>query len=431
MSRSGVWIRGLLACGLALAANVSAAADSLVVPSGHSVVYPLAERPRRVAVADPAVAEVRLLDDATLYILGRKIGSTNLILWSPSGTTPITLDVRVTRDVRALEAELRRLFPQESRVTVAANGDAVVLAGALVDPANAMGIVELAKQFAGADKLSNLLTGSAAPQVLLEVKVAEVSKTLIDRLGAKLSVSAGSSRTITLLGNFLSGSSASLVGVDGADSITLDAETRNGLIKILAEPTIVALSGEQGEFLAGGKIFIPVAQGAVGGVSGGAISLEEREFGVGVKFLPTVLRDDRINLKVSAEVSEISTTGTSISAGNQASAVLPTITSRKTATTIQLMDGQSFAVGGLTKDNVKGTTAALPGLGALPILGALFRSTDFQNDRSELVFVVTARILRAPPPVGPLPTESFRNSTRAERFISGELEGQRSEPPRR
>jgi pilus assembly protein CpaC len=127
-------------------------------------------------------------------------------------------------------------------------------------------------------------------------------------------------------------------------------------------------------------------------------------------------------------VSDISTTGTSISAGGQSTAVLPTITSRKTATTIQLADGQSFAVGGLTKDNVKGTAAALPGLGSLPILGALFRSTDFQNDRSELVFVVTARILREPAPNIQLPTDGFKESTRTERFLGGDLESKRPAP---
>jgi len=232
--------------------------------------------------------------------------------------------------------------------------------------------------------------------VLLEVKVAEVSKTLIDRLGAKLKLSSGSNRTLTLLGDFLTGSAASITAVDGNDLLSLDAERRRGLIKILAEPTIMALSGEQGEFLAGGKLFIPVAQSLAGGASTGAVSLEEREFGVGVKFLPTVLKGNVIRLKVTAEVSEISASGTSVSGGNQGSAVLPTITSRKTSTTIQLSDGQSFAVGGLTKDNLKGSVGAIPGLGSLPILGALFRSTDFQNDRSELVFMVTARIAREP-----------------------------------
>ena len=410
--------------------SVHAANDgkTITLAAGHSTVYALVEPVKRVAIGDPAVAELRVIDNSALYVLGRKIGTTNLMIWPRSGATPYSVDLRVTRDVSALQADLNRLFPQETQLRVAANGESIVLGGRLTDPTNATAVLDFAKQFAGTDKVSNLMTGASVPQVLLEVKVAEVSKTLIDRLGAKLNLTSGTSRTITLLGNFLSGSAASLTGVDGTDSVTLDAETRNGLIKILAEPTILALSGEQGEFLAGGKIFIPVAQGSTGGVNGGAITLEEREFGVGVKFLPTVLRDERINLKVSAEVSDISTTGTSISAGGQSTAVLPTITSRKTATTIQLADGQSFAVGGLTKDNVKGTAAALPGLGSLPILGALVRSTDFQNDRSELVFVVTARILREPAPKIPLPTDGFKESTRTERFLGGDLESKRPAP---
>ncbi|MFZ9905957.1 MAG: type II and III secretion system protein family protein [Steroidobacteraceae bacterium] len=417
-----------LVVGIALIYGASsplqAESPPIVITTGHSTVYALVEPVKRVAIGDPSVAEIRVLDNSALYILGRKIGTTNLMIWPRSGATPLSVDLRVTRDVSALQADIARLFPQETQLRVTANGESIVLGGALVDPTNAIAIVDLAKQFAGADKVSNLMTGASAPQVLLEVKVAEVSKTLIDRLGAKLNLTSGTSRTITLLGSFLSGAAGTVTGVDGTDSATIDAETRNGLIKILAEPTIVALSGEQGEFLAGGKIFIPVAQGSTGGVNGGAITLEEREFGVGVKFLPTVMRDERINLKVSAEVSEISNSGTSISAGGQNTAVLPTITSRKTATTIQLADGQSFAVGGLTKDNVKGTAAALPGLSSLPILGALFRSTDFQNDRSELVFVVTARILRDPAQKIRLPTDGFKESTRTERFLGGDLESQ-------
>ena len=257
--------------------SVHAANDgkTITLAAGHSTVYALVEPVKRVAIGDPAVAELRVIDNSALYVLGRKIGTTNLMIWPRSGATPYSVDLRVTRDVSALQADLTRLFPQETQLRVAANGESLVLGGRITDATNAAAIIDLAKQFAGADKVSNLMTGASVPQVLLEVKVAEVSKTLIDRLGAKLNLTSGTSRTITLLGNFLSGSAASLTGVDGTDSVTLDAETRNGLIKILAEPTILALSGEQGEFLAGGKIFIPVAQGSTGGVNGGAITLEE------------------------------------------------------------------------------------------------------------------------------------------------------------
>jgi pilus assembly protein CpaC len=377
-------------------AAATGSTTEIVLATGRSMLHTPAGPFRRVAIADPEIAEIRVMEDTAVYILGKKIGTTNLLIWPREPGEPATVVLRITRDVSALQSDIARLFPQETQVVVSANAESVVLSGSLADPGNGAGIVDLARQFAGADKVSNLLAGGNAPQVLLEVKVAEVSKTLIDRLGARLKLSSGSNRTLTLLGDFLTGSATSITAVDGNDLLSLDAERRRGLIKILAEPTIMALSGEQGEFLAGGKLFIPVAQSLAGGASAGAVTLEEREFGVGVKFLPTVIKGNVIRLKVTAEVSEISTTGTSISGGNQNSAVLPTIISRKTSTTIQLSDGQSFAVGGLTKDNVKGAVGAIPGLGSLPILGALFRSTDFQNDRSELVFMVTARIAREP-----------------------------------
>jgi pilus assembly protein CpaC len=265
------------------------------------------------------------------------------------------------------------------------------------------------------------LANGAAPQVQLDVKVAEISKTLIDRIGARVNLVSDGNRSIALLSNLLSGSNTNISTASGNDSFSLDLEERKGLIKILAEPSILALSGEQGEFLAGGKIFIPVAQSSSSGTTPGFFSLEEREFGVGVKFIPNVLPDGRINLKLTAEVSEVLSSGTLIGNNGVTSSVLPTITSRKTATTIQLNDGQSFAVGGLTKDNVKGTSAALPGLGDLPLLGALFRSTDFQNDRSELVFLVTARLVKNPLPVT-LPTDTLDLTSRGERILSGEFD---------
>jgi pilus assembly protein CpaC len=393
LSRLLIPLVALLLVPLAAAAGGT---TDIVLAAGRSVLHTPAAPFRRVAIADPDVAEIRVMENSAIYILGRKIGTTNLLVWPRGDGEPSMVVLRITRDVSALQSDLARLFAQETQVVVSANGDSVVLSGTLADPGNGAAILDLARQFAGADKVSNLLAGGNAPQVLLEVKVAEVSKTLIDRLGAKLKLSSGSNRTLTLLGDFLSGSAASVTAIDGTDLLSLDAERRRGLIKILAEPTIMALSGEQGEFLAGGKLFIPVAQSLTGGASSGAVTLEEREFGVGVKFLPTVIKGNVIRLKVTAEVSEISTTGTTVSSGNQTNAVLPTIISRKTSTTIQLADGQSFAVGGLTKDNLKGSVGAIPGLGSLPILGALFRSTDFQNDRSELVFMVTARIARDP-----------------------------------
>ena len=406
---------------LAVVSHAEIAPKTVSLSPGHAVVLPTEKLVKRIATGDPEVAETLPIDDRSIYVIAKKTGSTTLILWPRDDTPPQVFRVQVDRDIGALRDQIRLLASEETNITIAASGEQVILGGSLKNPLNLQPVLTLARNYVGADKLVVALADNSIPQVRLDVKVAEVSKTLIDRIGARVNLVSDGSRSIALLSEFLSGSGASLTSTSGNDSFSLDLEERKGLIKILAEPSILALSGEQGEFLAGGKLFIPVAQSSTNGTTPGFFSLEEREFGVGVKFVPTVLPDGRINLKLSAEVSEVLSSGTTISSSGATSSVLPTITSRKTATTIQLTDGQSFAVGGLSKDNVKGTAAALPGLSELPLLGALFRSTDFQNDRSELIFVVTARLVKNP--VEPtLPTDKLDLSSRGERILSGEFE---------
>lgn len=410
----------LLAClgsitPIAGAETKSSAVIEIVV--GRSLLHPLRAPARRIALANPDIAEILSIEGRSLYLLGKKTGRTNLLLWTRDGAEPEYVELRISRDTAALRDLLDIALPTERRLKLSANGDTVVLAGELDDAANFAKANELAGQFAGEGRLLNLLSPPAVPQVMLEVKVAEISKTLIDRLGARLELTSSGSRPITFLSDLLSGGVVTLNAQNSREQLTLDVEERKGLIKILAEPSILALSGQQGEFLAGGRLFIPVSQfSASGGTSSGAITLEERDFGVGVKFLPTVLNDGRINLRLNAEVSEVSTIGTQLTTEGQRSVVLPTITSRRTSTTVQLEDGQSFAIGGLTRDNVQSSITALPGLGSIPLLGALFRSTDFQNDRSELVFVITARIVRETAPIV-LPTDGFKPMSRSERFL--------------
>ncbi|HXG46261.1 MAG TPA: type II and III secretion system protein family protein, partial [Methylomirabilota bacterium] len=212
-----------------------------------------------------------------------------------------------------------------------------------------------------------------------------------------------------------------LAAGSGSTLIGIDAEKKDGLVKILAEPTVMAISGQEGSFLAGGKIFIPVAQGDAGART---ITLEEKEFGVSIKFTPTVLEGGRINLVVRPEVSELNREGVGITApGISGLAILPAFTTRKAATTVQLHDGQSFAIGGLIKNNVTTNIKAFPFLGEIPVLGALFRSSDFQTDRSELVFVVTPRLVKPLPPDYQLPTDAYVQPTRSEFFLGGKMEG--------
>jgi pilus assembly protein CpaC len=187
----------------------------------------------------------------------------------------------------------------------------------------------------------------------------------------------------------------------------------------LAEPTIVALSGEQGTFLVGGKVFIPIPQSSGNGTS--AITLEEREFGVGLRFIPTVLDAGRINLKVEPEVSQLSKEPINFGVG-QSATLLPSFTSTKVSTTVQLRDGQSLVIGGLLRNSTVSTTKAFPFLGEIPILGALFRSNDFAKDMTELLVVVRPHLVSATDQMPQLPTDKIRDATRAEMLIEGALE---------
>jgi pilus assembly protein CpaC len=257
---------------------------------------------------------------------------------------------------------------------------------------------------------------------MLEVKIAEVSKTLLDKLEAGLLVGiGGGSWQTTLASNFITGTLRGMLGIGRPDGNRggIDAEKQEGMIRILAEPTVMAISGQEGSFLAGGKIFVPVAQ------DNNKVTLEEKEFGVGLRFTPTVLAGGRINLRVAPEVSEISREGIGISAaGLSGASVLPLITTRRASTTVELYDGQSFAIGGLIKNNHSATINGLPILGELPVLGALFRSTDFQQDRTELLFVVTPHLVRPLPANYQLPTDSVTTPGRARLFLGGRLEGE-------
>jgi pilus assembly protein CpaC len=272
----------------------------------------------------------------------------------------------------------------------------------------------------------NMLSVAAPQQVMLEVKVAEVSKQVIEKLGAELQLTGTNGDwTYGVLSSFLSGGSA--VGwvqkLFGDKYLAVDAEKKDSLIKILAQPTVMAISGQEGSFLAGGKVYLPVAQG--GTVGGGAtITLEEKEFGVGLKFTPTVLAGGRINLRVAPEVSEFSREGITVTSPNTVGRqILPLITTRRATTTVQLVDGQSLVIGGLIKSNAVGNIKAFPILGELPIIGALFRSSDFATERSEVLFVVTPRLVK--PIAGPvqLPTDAFIEPNRFEFFLGGRLEG--------
>ncbi|MGH8808254.1 MAG: type II and III secretion system protein family protein [Noviherbaspirillum sp.] len=384
------------------------------------------------------------------FVFGKRVGSTNLMFQTKEGRCAM-VEVSVGVDTAAVQEKLTQLLPAEKNIRIGAAADSLVLTGTVADAMVAERALMIATAYVrkgggaqaggegggmmpasqnggkGSERIVNMLSIAAPQQVMLEVKVAEISKTLLDKLGVNLAaINHVGDWTASLLSNFQSDANGILAFTKSTtgERVILDAEKKDGLVKILAEPTVMAISGQEGSFLAGGKIFIPVEQDI-----SGRITLEEKEFGVGLKFTPTVLEGGRINLKVAPEVSELSREGVGItSTGFAGRAILPLITTRRAATTVQLFDGQSFAIGGLIKNNVTQNIKALPILGEIPVLGALFRSSDFQTDKTELVFVVTPRLVKALPPDYALPTDRYVEPSRSEFFLGGKMEG--AAPPK-
>lgn len=392
----------------------------------------------RVSVASPEVADVSLVRNQEIYLVGKKTGSTNVFLWTKDGVMT-TMDVVVSIDVSGLQDKLIELVPAEKGVKVSSVGDSFVLTGSVADGVILRQIVLIAEQYGG-KKIVNLLTTRNVSQVLLEVKIVEIQKTLDDRMGANTAVgSAGSSwfggvssfanaaptTTIANTGASSLVSNFTLLGgigyTGGITNLTLQGEIDKGRAKVLAEPNIVAISGQEASFLAGGKIYIPIPQsnGPGGGVF---ITLQEEDYGVGLNFMPTVLDGGKINLRVSPEVSELLTTGTTFGTGTSAT-VVPTITTRRASTTVQLHDGESLAIGGLIQSNILETIKAFPLLGELPILGPLFRSSEFQHNRTELVFVVTPHLVQPTTQRVALPSDHFVPPTRTQFQLEGKMEG--------
>jgi len=373
--------------------------------------------------------EVLLLSPTDLFFRGKKAGVMNVILQDARGACSVR-DIVVAIDPATLQAKLAELMPEESTIRVKSAENAIILTGTVSDAPKLDEVLRLAGAYGDGKRVVNLLRVTAPQQVMLEVKIAEVSKTLLDKFNidfARLFTSADglTSRVITgifggnpaLLGQFSGnvaggavsgGVSATLGNTKGgaaaglatqgrnATLFGIDAQKKDGLVRILAEPNIMAISGQSASFLSGGKIFIPVAQSRDNG--GTTITLEEKEFGVGLKFSPTVLDGSRVNLKLVSEVSELSQTGSPFTTVGGVTSVLPSISTRRVDTSVQLNDGQSFAIAGLIRNNVTETLSRFPGLGEIPVLGALFRSTEFQRDQTELIFIVTPRLVK---PMGP------------------------------
>lgn len=477
---------------------------------GKSTILRLPAPAERISLGNPAIADVTLINPREIYLLGKDIGSTNMIVWSRNGVATV-MDITVNIDKDALQTRMRQIMPNEQNIEVDVAFDSVILKGEVSDAVKADQAVSIADAFVrkfnrslvtdvqmpGSDRgvnvslsggrdstsavraagarIVNMLRIRAPQQVMLEVKIAEINRTMAEKLGfdfARQLTGGGGAWTKVISGiigggaaNYnkninatqkigtadltLSGPLNSAItlpiqvpgGTPGFPTLTVpagapaevdlingmlqqtktdmstqdftkwlvDAQKTDGLVKILAEPNIVAISGQEGRFLAGGEIMIPVTG------RDGEVTLESKEFGVGLSFTPTVLEEGRINIKVLSGVTELINLSPA------------TFSGRKVATTVQLRDGQSLAIGGLLQDNFREQVKRFPFLGEIPIIGALFRSSEFQKNKTELLIVVTPRLIKPLAPDYVLPTDGFVEPSRSEFLFEGKMEGRKSQ----
>jgi pilus assembly protein CpaC len=376
------------------------------------------ERPAAsVFVADPETADVQAHSATLVYVFGRKAGTTTIFAVDEGENLLFSSTVQVNHPLARINDVIRGLGLAD-RVSVQSIDGGVILSGSVPDPATAEDLRELAVQFVGdTEVVFNRLSVDAATQVNLRVRVAEMSRDVTRLFGIRwdAALSFGDFALGLNTGTLLEGANRISGGFEnGTANIAgvIDALEREGLVSVLAEPNLTALSGETASFLAGGEFPVPV------GTENNEIQIEFKEFGVSLAFTPTVMSKNRISLRVRPEVSDLSENG-SIRIGTL---VIPALATRRAETTVELGSGQSFAIGGLISNSTRTNVEKLPGLGDLPILGALFRSTSFRRSESELVIIVTPYLVtpRSEPDLA-LPTDGFRPSSQLELILEGKL----------
>lgn len=387
---------------------------------------------RELAVGNSDIADVVPLSRNRFYILGKSVGSTNVVLTDARGNIIDVIDVLVGYDVQSLKRKIYDVAPHDA-VEVRTANNSIVLTGS-VDSADKAGrIAGLAERYAP-DRVTNMMSISGSQQVMLQVKFAEVQRSALKDIGSQFSVTDRDGPISELFGftglpgefgagtldgvnplAFATGGATLVSAGDFAITAVFDALEEKGLVRTLAEPNMIALSGDTAAFLAGGEFPIPVAQTSDSG--GVTITIEFKEFGVGLSFTPTVVDREKINLELRAEVSSIDPT-VSVVTDN---ITVPGLKVRRTNTTVELLDGQSFAIAGLIQDDLESAVRQIPGFGSIPILGALARSQDFQRRQTELVVIITARLVQ---PVSgdklAAPTDHFLPPREFDLFLFGD-----------
>jgi pilus assembly protein CpaC len=387
----------------------------------------------------PEIADAIPVTPYQIYLYGKAPGITNLTLWGMDDSLTI-LDLEISPDISRLKEVLYKILPEEKDIKVTATHDNITLSGTVSSVASLSRVLALAEPyFPGTEKTGkvvNLLEVAGVHQVMLEVRVAEMSRSLVRRLGFNFSYVSGSGNNIGLsLLNSLTklpsgGFPTNPLGVssninslfrfishDTSWTTFIDALKEEGLLKVLAEPTLITLSGKTANFLAGGEFPVPVPQPS--GV-GTTITIQYKPFGVALNFTPTVLSSKKISMQVAPEVSDLDFSNAITISGF----VVPALTTRRVSTAIELADGQSFAIAGLLRDNVREVISKFPVLGEIPVLGSLFRSSSFQRNETELIVIATPHLVK---PVDAarqtLPTDQYFEPDDFEFYLLGNLEG--------
>ncbi|MEL6521350.1 MAG: type II and III secretion system protein family protein [Pseudomonadota bacterium] len=412
-----------------------APSTNLKVPINRAVVVqsdtPFAE----LSIANPGIADISTLSETTIYVLGKAPGRTTLTLLSPDGTLITNVEVHVTSDVAELKERLREVLPREA-IEVRPANDGLVLSGIVSSAAALDRALDLAQRYAPG-RVSNLMHVGGSQQVMLKVRFAEMNRSISKSLTASLGINGinddgdfgvtGGNNTLISGDNLINlfdgdaetaitrqpnQNGALSIGFGGSNvelAVLLEALETKGFVRTLAEPNLSALSGQNAEFLAGGEFPIPIRDDE------GNVTVEFRPFGIVLNFTPRVIGKN-INLRLAAEVSGVDPDNGFTDAGF----TIPAFTVRRSFTTVEMQDGESFAIAGLLQDDFQDLSGQVPWLGDIPILGALFRSTSYQRNQSELVIIVSAHLVT--PTRGEalaLPTDRVRPPTERELFLGG------------
>lgn len=379
----------------------------------------------QVVIGSPAIADIKLLSARQVLILGKTPGDTNLVFRDKNRSLIAFIDVVVGYDMDAIKRKINESLPGENGIEVRGQNAAVMLSGEVSSLFAMDTALAIAKSFVPKNQVINMMQVAGGQQVMLQVKISEVSRSSLRELGIKNTFGGtdAKGRTYEIItgasldvgSKFLSATGNQPGTLSDWLGLEIQALETKGLAKILAEPNIVALSGQEASFLAGGEF--PFTTAVVDGVP----TIDFKEFGVGLKFTPTVLSRSKINLKLNTEVS----------APDETTALggIQGITTRRAGTTVEVSDGQSFAIAGLIENTMNNSINTMPGLGDIPILGALFQSTKYKRKETELVIVITPRLVKSiTADKVKLPSDNFVPPSWFDQYLMGRLEGP---PPRK